>query len=394
MPKDRVRRNAIGILALIFLFLLGYAQASTFIVAPDYDNKNIQSTINKADPGDRIIVKSGTYKENIDISKKLSLIGLNSGKGRPVVDAGGRSSAITISIEGVQVVGFEVKNSGRLWKDAGIKILSNKSSVRDNYVSNNEYGIVLDGVSNCLVLNNTLCSNDVGIALYNSESYTISDNSACNNTFGGVLLSKCKNGTIKGNNASSNKWAGIILGESTDNTVTNNIARFNENEGIWLLRSSNNVVRNNRARDNYIFGIQLYYSGRNIVTGNRARYNLDGISLENSNNNFLIGNDMSNNYYGIYTDNSLDNRIYLNNFIDNANNVYTWKSTNFWNSTDRINYQYNNVPYIRYMGNFWSGYSGLDPFGDGLGDDPYLVFESEWDYNPLRFSSENYVMNT
>ena len=96
----------------------------------------------------------------------------------------------------------------------------------------------------------------------------------------------------------------------------------------------------------------------------------------------------------IYADNSLDNKIYLNNFVDNVNNIHSWKSTNFWNSTDRINYQYNNVPYIRYIGNFWSGYSGLDPFGDGLGDDPYLVFKNEWDYNPLRFPSENYVMNT
>ena len=283
MPKYHTRRNTMGILSLILLFLLGLSQASTFIVAPDYDNKNILDTINKASSGDRIIVKSGTYKENIEISKKLSLIGLDTGKGLPIVDADGHGSVITISAEGVQVVGFDVRNSGRLWKDAGIKIVSNKSTIRGNRVENNEYGIVLDGVQNCLVLSNALCSNDVGIALYNSEGYTISDNTACNNTFGGILLSKCKNGTIKGNNASLNKWAGIILGESTGNTVTNNIALFNENEGIWLLRSSNNIVRNNRVRNNYIFGIQIYYSVGNVIAGNRARYNLDGISLENSN---------------------------------------------------------------------------------------------------------------
>jgi len=394
MLRNAAHKWTVWVLLLFLISLCGISEAATFVVSLDQDNKNIQETINSANDGDRIIVKSGTYNENLDVSKVITLIGLDTGKGKPILNAGGRASCIVVSADHVVIEGFNVTNSGRLWKDAGIKVTSKHCVVRSNDVSNNEYGIVLDGFENCRVIGNKICSNDVGIALYSSENSTIENNFACNNTFGGILLSKSKNNSIKNNNASLNRWAGIILGESNDNSVLNNVARFNENEGIWLLRSNCNTIRGNRPRDNYIFGIRLHYSNRNLITNNRARYNLDGVSLENSNDNFLAGNNASNNIYGIYVDKSFNNMIYMNNFANNVENVHSWNSTNFWNSTERLGYKYNNVPYTKPVGNFWSDYSGPDPFGDGLGDDPKPISPTERDEHPLRFSSEKYVLNT
>lgn len=394
MLRNGVYKKVFVISAVVLVLSVGPIFGATYVVSSDYDDKFIQATINRASDGDRIIVKSGQYRENLNVTKKISLIGLDTGKGKPVVDAGGFGSAVIISADDVLFQGFEVVNSGKLWKDAGIKVTSKNNVIRNNSVTGNEYGIVLDGSARNSVAKNFVCQNDVGISLYSSEKCTITENSACNNTFGGILLSKASNNTIRNNNASLNQWAGIILGECSNNTITNNIARYNENEGIWLLRSASNTIRGNRLRYNYIFGIRLFYSNRNVVTSNTVRNNLDGISLENSNGNILAGNNLSVNDYGVYVDNSFNNRIYMNNLIDNLNNAHSWNSTNSWNSTDLLSYIYNGVAYKRHVGNYWSGYFGPDPFGDGLGDLPQTVFEKEKDYNPLKKPSEKYTLRT
>lgn len=392
MLRNGVYKRAFVISAIVLILSVGLTFGATYVVSPDYEDEFIQATINRASDGDRIIVKSGQYKENLNVTKKITLIGLDTGSGRPVVDAGGLGSAVIISADGVLFEGFDVTNSGKLWKDAGIKITSKDCVVSDNNITKNEYGIVLDGSAGNKVTRNFVYENDVGISLYSSEICTISENEACNNAFGGILLSKANNNTIRNNNASLNQWAGVILGECSNNTVTNNIVRYNDNEGIWLLRSAGNTIRGNKVRYNYIFGIRLLYSHRNAVTSNLVRNNLDGVSLENSNGNILAGNNLSLNEYGVYADNSFENRIYMNNLINNQNNAHSWNSTNFWNSTELLTYSYNGVEYKRRLGNYWSGYFGPDPFGDGLGDMPQTVSEREMDQNPLKKPSTHYTL--
>jgi len=392
MLRNGVYKRAFAISAIVLLLSVGLTFGATYVVSSGYEDEFIQATINRASDGDRIIVKSGQYKENLNVTKKITLIGLDTGSGRPVVDAGGLGSAVIVSADGVLFEGFDVTNSGELWKDAGIKITSKDCVISDNNVTKNEYGIVLDGSAGNKVTRNSVYENDVGISLYSSEICTISENEACNNTFGGILLSKANNNTIRNNNASFNQWAGVILGECSNNTVTNNIVRYNDNEGIWLLRSAGNTIRGNKVRYNYIFGIRLLYSNRNAVTSNLVRNNLDGLSLENSDGNILAGNNLSANEYGVYADNAFDNRIYMNNLINNQNNAHSWNSTNFWNSTELLTYSYNGVEYKRRLGNYWSGYFGPDPFGDGLGDLPQTVSERETDQNPLKKPSAEYTL--
>ena len=392
MLRRGVYKRGFAVSTFVLILWLGPTIAATYVVGPDSEENPIQATIDRAREGDRIIIKSGHYLENINITKKLALIGLDTGEGRPVVDADEMGSAVIISADGVVFEGFEVTKSGRLWKDAGIKVISKNCIIRDNDISRNYYGIVLDGSGGDSILKNSVCSNDVGISIYTSQRCTIAENNACNNTFGGILLSKASNNSIRNNNASLNQWAGIILGESSNNSITNNIARYNENEGIWLLRSTCNTIRGNKVRYNYIFGIRLLYSTRNAVSSNTARDNLDGVSLESSNGNIIAGNNLSYNDFGLYADNSFNNRIYMNNIINNGKNAYSWNSTNYWNSTDRLIYVYRGVPYRRHLGNHWSGYFGCDDFGDGLGDSPQTISERDNDYSPLKNPSEKYAI--
>ena len=69
---------------LIFFLICGSAFAATITVQP---GESIQEAIDQASSGDIIEVMSGTYQGNLDI-KKETLIGIDSGDGMPVIDAG------------------------------------------------------------------------------------------------------------------------------------------------------------------------------------------------------------------------------------------------------------------------------------------------------------------
>lgn len=303
----------------------------------------IQAAVDAAIPGQVIEVRSGTYRENIKIGKPLTLRGLDTGTGKPLVDAGGHDSAFTISADNVTLEGFRAFNSGVKFGDAGILVLSSSNTIRENAASKNHTGIMLQQCgSNMLTKNDASENRNDGICLVGALHNMITANTANANKHAGIwLIGRHQKGpllpashnTVQGNMANNNLTFGIALNTGADdNVVRENGLSGNRDAGILLnCGPSRNAVARNRSIKNTKNGILLTMAGpQNRITENQVQNNESGIVVLSSNGSTFTHNQVSRNQsYGIRLDRMDPTQpptimciLSQNNLLDNKTNAF------------------------------------------------------------------------
>ncbi|MGA2161762.1 MAG: NosD domain-containing protein [Methanoregula sp.] len=197
------------------------ATGAQYTVAPSGGGfTSIQDAVTWASPLDTITVWSGTYPGTVKIDKKITLIGVDTGGGSPVIDPGKRGTALEIAADGCTIKGFVIQNSVTA---SGILISSNGNTIE----------------------NNTLEGNAVGIQLASANDNSITGNAVTDSSRAGIVLRNAKNNLIEGNRITKNTL-GISLDEqSTADTITYNIFSNTENvlsKGTGLQWESPSVL--------------------------------------------------------------------------------------------------------------------------------------------------------
>jgi len=206
---------------------------------------SIQSAINYATEDDTLIVRDGTYSENVDLLGKALIIGseyFTSGDSAhitsTVIDGQLNGSTITISdISGseIKLVGFTIQNGSA--SNGGAIYCSNSNPVFENLI----------------IKNSTASNSGGGIYLYNNSSAVLNKLKIINNS--------AKNG------------GGLYL-YSSNPTVTNivfsNNAADSSGGAIAMYSNSNPGFYNAVIYDNYagLFGGSLQISNSNPTIGN------------------------------------------------------------------------------------------------------------------------------
>jgi parallel beta-helix repeat protein len=166
-----------------------------------------------ATSGDVIILKPGTYTENIKVSINNLEIKSESGNPDDTIIKAKNSYDNVIFLQQVNNV-----------KISGLKI----SGARGNYT-----GMHLSGCSNCIIDSNIFSENAYGIYVLNSKGNRLSKNTVTNNGECGIALASSTNNTLSGNMVSNNA-RGINFGTSDGNTLSGNTISLNTVYGLYF----------------------------------------------------------------------------------------------------------------------------------------------------------------
>jgi len=328
----------------------------------------IQDAIDNASNGDTVFVydDSSPYYENLEVDKRINLIGKN--RDTTVIDGNNKTDVIRITSDWVNISGFMIKNSGIYGEEyGGITIRTNFNTITGNNIISNMIGINLRFSTNNNITGNTISLNDMdGINLWDeSNSNTITSNNIASNneeginihgsnnvimgntitlSYSGGIVLRGESNTITGNTITSNNWNGICFTFSSSmnnlslNTITNNNA-----SGIRLSESHNNSIFKNTILRNRYSGIVIGSSYDIIIEKNiisetfEDDHNGEGIVLINSWNTSISNNYISDNVNGIIFIKSSSNQIFHNVITNN-----TRYGINFWSFASSNNIIFRN----------------------------------------------------
>lgn len=214
----------------------------------------IQQAIDDSIDGDTIFVYSGTYNENLIITKSIDIIGED--KNSTIIsylDYTGSTQFNIIEIVGdkSRIENFTIKGPGYSKYTVGIYINSSENRITNNIIFDLRIGVFVWEYSK----NNTVSNNDIngcveGISLRESDGNEISKNKLYSCTMYGLYLIWSDNNIIKQNNVTDNNFYGIRIKGSDNNNVFRNEIINNKNGLLCCCGAGNNIIYLNQFVNN------------------------------------------------------------------------------------------------------------------------------------------------
>ncbi len=347
---------------LIFIFLVSMsATASAREITVDdnsgADFMSIQEAVNNSVTGDIIIVRPGTYTENVLVNVPGLTIRSEPNNGDAQVKPLNESeSTFLITANTITISGLNITGASQDFDKSAISLYSDMNNVTGNTIENG-----------CILLGSEKAGN------------LISENKISNGEGEGIHISCC----------------GFDTNTVSNNTISNCFI------GIYEYDQAADI-RNNRIT-NCDYGIKLAQASSGI--DNNTILNCDvGILLGEACHVDIVNNKiMSCEECGIFDQENFGGQRIYNNYFNNILNVklVPGEGGNTWNSSLASGSNIVGGPYIG--GNFWAkpdgtGFSQIcvDLDRNGIGDLPYNIYEDEFDYLPLvsMSSSQNSVIPT
>lgn len=247
-------------------------------------------------------------------------------------------------------------------------------------------------ISSITIINNNLIINA------ESTKRTNSDNE-------NLKISKVSGKIHINNNWSDAKTAGICTGSGTESDpyIIENLEIDGGGLGCCILIENSDVYfkiencyLNNTGDEYYDAGIKLIDVDNGQLLNNNATGSTFGFFLNRSDNNLITGNRLTGKR-GLYIGICYGTIMYLNNLKGEQMDLFILikdESAYRFHSPKKATYIYEGNTFTKYLGNYWSGLTGIfDNNNDGIGDDPQIIYDLYdllLDRYPLVDPFENY----
>ena len=298
----------------------------------------------------------------------------------------------------------------------GIYSYSDNDIIQGNtFDPDTNIGVWLNGAMDTVIYDNLFNDNTYGVQ-YIGSSYsmpgniTVRKNTFYSNSYA-INFEDGSQGNMITENTLQENGRGIWLEYSDGNTVTSNVIEDTTQYGIQVYTGSDeNIIANNWFKRNNV-GIHLYYwygviggdappanHANSILSNSVTDSTSEGILIERDNDATLVANNTitGSGTSGIQLEGDVTNSITVNNTFADGNRAYNLLATGLVGPTDNLFYRnvdqgnsynsygisstYPNAWNTATEGNYWSGYTGTDGDGDGIGDTAYTYTHITDDY--------------
>ena len=327
----------------------------------------LAAALKDAQPGDRIEIGSGTYKGSFAIAKPITLAGVDTGEGLPVIDGAGKTVVLDLKASGIRIEGLKVTSTNApkrpfgfltpYAEEACILVEEDDARIVGNTLTGCAQGIYVRNTDGALIENNTITENHVGgLFFLNSHEAKVTGNTVTSNGYYGVtvqsfsflpgikysymaakLVGKWWHVTdesrdmadimsedieISENTISRNSGGGILVGfarriSAVKNTIEENGgAPPSEIDAAWFNKYSKTKIEASGRGFGILLSCNAY---ENTLERNEVNRNVDhGIDVQSAVLNDILGNSVSDNDYGIRIRGSFGNLITENRVSGSA----------------------------------------------------------------------------
>ena len=334
------------------------------VVSPAGPYTSVAAAVQAAKPGDRIIVRAGSYPtQDVRVDRRVTI----SGEGWPVLDAGGEHQVLVIVADSVTVTGVVFRNVATSFVNdrAAVRVDGVAAcDVHDNRFEQTFFGVYLARTTGCRVLGNRFhgayaseATSGNAIHLWNTRGSVVERNEVTGHR-DGIYLEFARHAVVADNLSHDNYRYGLHFMFSDSCAYERNLFTRN-GAGVAVMYTNVVVMTGNRFLENEgptAYGLLLKDINDSRVEGNVFRRNTVALHLEGSNRIKVLGNDFESNGWAVrLLGNSDGGRLERNRFVANSFDL----STNAASTTATLD------------ANEWDEYRGYDLDRDGFGDVPF-----------------------
>ncbi|GAB4115856.1 MAG: hypothetical protein Kow00103_10950 [Candidatus Caldatribacteriota bacterium] len=225
-----------------------------------YPFNSINEGIETVPSGKKVLVRAGTYNEQITINKEIDLQGEGS-ENTFITGNGFSGNLITLGANSITISNFCLDGN-----------------------NSTEVGIFFDSCDSIYLINNRITNQYYGIKYLNS-SPLIEENSLDHNSYSGIEIGTGGRGEIRNNMIQNNQYGLRAYGNAAPEISGNNISN-NSNSGIYCRESAVPIIDGNIISNNST-GILIDY---NTTWGSVVNPDLGGGDGESKGENIISGN--------------------------------------------------------------------------------------------------------